>query len=160
LTRFVPPKDDARTEEAPVQITITGRSLLRGLLALLVAAAVVWGGVATYLLLTSGDGFSDQIDPERYQAVFLQNGQVYFGHLEDAGDFLRLRQAFFIEEVPPPEEEDEPQPPTRQVRPVTEEFHQPEGSIFFPKETVLRVDNLSPESEVALAIDRVLTGEA
>ncbi|MGH2722705.1 MAG: hypothetical protein ACRDI0_00290 [Actinomycetota bacterium] len=114
--------------------------------------------MATYLLLASGDGLSDRIDPGRYQAVFLQNGQVYFGRLEDAGAFLELRDAFFIEEVPAGAEGDERQPPVRQVRPVSEEFHQPEGSIFFPKETVLRVDNLSPDSEVALAIDRVREG--
>jgi hypothetical protein len=135
------------------EIRITGATVRRALLGMLLVAAVgglAWGG---WLLLRS-DPFGGYVDPDRYQAVYLVNGQVYFGHLEDAGDELYLvQEAFFIAEVPG---EGEGAPPIQQVRSVREEFHQPDGDILIPKQAVIRVDNLTPDSEVALAIDRVL----
>jgi hypothetical protein len=85
--------------------------------------------------------------------VFLVDGRVYFGHLEAGGDYFYLLQhAFFIEEIPDPEGE----VPARQVRPITEEFHQPEGSVLIAgDQVVVVVQNLRPNSEVAEAIDQV-----
>ena len=139
-----------------MQITITGRTITRVLLGLLIAA--VLGGLAwgAFTLLRPGDPIGNRVDPDRYQAVFLQGGQIYFGHLREAPDgFFELRDAFFIREIPG---ENEEAPPTQEVRPVTEEFHQPDGHLLFPREVIVRVDNLAPDSEVALAIDRVRQG--
>jgi hypothetical protein len=48
--------------------------------------------------LLSGCGGSDLKFATEYQAVFLDNGQVFFGKLEDAGaPFLTLRDVFYVQ---------------------------------------------------------------
>jgi hypothetical protein len=48
--------------------------------------------------LLSGCGGSDPKFATEYQAVFLDNGQVFFGKLEDAGaPFLTLRDVFYVQ---------------------------------------------------------------
>jgi hypothetical protein len=111
---------------------------------------LAWG---SYLLIHPDDPFGGEIDPSRFQAVFLVNEQVYFGRLEKGdGRFYVLREAFFLQEVPG----EQGKPPTKQVRSVAEEFHQPDRDILIPPEAVVRVDNLHPRSQVASAIQRVL----
>jgi hypothetical protein len=152
----VPRADDSegpgsRWRWAPFELTITGQTIRRVLLGLIIGAAL--GGLIYLLvLLLASDPFGGLVNPGRYQAVFLSDGRVYFGNLEEGGeDFYELRNAFFIEEIPGPEGE----APTRQVRPVTEEFQQPEGSVLIAKDQVVVVENLRPDSDVAEAIDRV-----
>jgi hypothetical protein len=50
------------------------------------------------LLLLSGCGFSDDLQfPTEYQAVFLDNGQVFFGRLQKTNsNFLLLRDVYYI----------------------------------------------------------------
>lgn len=136
------------------QLTITGQTIRRILLGLLIGA-VLGGLVWLFLiLLEPDDPFADVVDERRYQAVFLVNGSVYFGKLSDASDELyELRQAFFIQEVPG---EAEDAPTTQQVRPISTEFHQPENRMLITKSEVVLIENLLPDSEVAAAIDRVL----
>jgi len=50
--------------------------------------------------LLSGCGGSDLKFPTEYQAVFLDNGQVFFGRLEASGPaYLTLRDVFYIQRV-------------------------------------------------------------
>jgi hypothetical protein len=92
------------------------------------------------------------VDPSRYQAVFLADGRVYFGRLTDVGDLYELRDAFYIQEFPG---EGEEAPPTQQVKRLSTEFHEPEDRMLINPEFVVLIENLAPDSEVALAIDRV-----
>lgn len=137
----------------PVQLTISGRAIGRVLLGILIGAALgglVWLGM---LLFGSDDGFGEGVDPERWQAVSLSSGQLFFGHLVEAGDdFYELQDAYFIQETPPAEEG---AAPGQEVRPITQQLHQPEQSMLLAKEFVVRVENLRPDSDVAEAIERV-----
>lgn len=139
------------------QITITGATVRRVLLGLLIG--LVLGGLAWIALfwIRPEDPFAGAVDADRWQAVFLSNGQVYFGHLTVASDeFYDLREAFYIRESPPAEEG---QPPTREVRALSTEFHQPENRMLIRKEEVLFVENLRPDSDVAEAIERARTAD-
>lgn len=139
------------------QVTITGATIRRVLLGLLIG--LLLGGLAWFAVswLRPEDPFAGAVDTDRWQAVFLSNGQVYFGHLTVASDeFYELREAFYIRESPPAEEG---QPPTREVRALSSEFHQPENRMLIRKEEVLLVENLRPDSDVAEAIERAVTAE-
>jgi hypothetical protein len=139
------------------QVTIAGATVRRILLGLLIG--LLLGGLAWFVLLwvRPEDPFAGAVDTDRWQAVFLSNGQVYFGHLRVASDeFYELREAFYIRESPPTEEG---QPPTREVKALSSEFHQPENRMLIRKDEVLFVENLRPDSDVAEAIERVLTAD-
>ena len=140
-----------------LQVTISGAAVRRILLGLLIGLFL--GGLAWFVLLWVGpeDPFAGAVDSDRWQAVFLSNGQVYFGHLTVASDeFYELGEAFYIRESPPAEEG---QPPTREVKALSSEFHQPENRMLIRKDEVLFVENLRPDSDVAEAIERVLTAD-
>jgi hypothetical protein len=65
-------------------------ALLAGITALIVAIAG--------LLSLGGIGESKLVDKERYQAVFLNNGQVYFGHIKALNDdFVKLDSIYYLQ---------------------------------------------------------------
>lgn len=135
------------------ELRITGQTVRRALLGVLIGAAL--GGLIWLLVvfLSPTDPFAGLVDERRYQAVFLDDGRVYFGDLTEASDeFFELRNAFYIQEIPGETEED---PTTQQVRPISTEFHQPENRMLISRDDVVLVENLAPDSEVAAAIDRV-----
>jgi hypothetical protein len=137
------------------QVTITGSVIRRVLLGLVIG--LLLGGLAWLVLswVRPEDPFAGVIDEDRWQAVFLSNGQVYFGHLTVASDeFYELSEAFYIRESPPTEED---QPSIREVRALSTEFHQPENRMLIRQDEVLFVENLRPDSDVAEAIERTLT---
>lgn len=104
------------------------------------------------------------------QAVFLTNGQVYFGHLSRYGmDYWKLEGVYYpsqiTEQVPAPEQpkdtptkKGEPEAPktVAQTRTVlmklSQEVHQPENALFIPRVNILYWENLSPASSVAKTI--------
>src|SRR5438105_2734627 len=136
----------------PLQVTITRRTMGRVLLGILIGGAVgglVWLGLVAF----GGNGaFGGRVDPNRWQAVFLSNGEVYYGHLVEAGDdFYELREAYFVVQAPAAQKGS---PPTQQVRPITQQFQNPEQFMLVSKRFVVKVENLSPDSQVTKAIDR------
>src|SRR5438105_13883220 len=115
----------------PVQVTITRDAVRRVLLGVLVGAVVgglVWLGI---FLAGGNDPFGGRVDPTRWQAVFLSNGEVYYGHLVAAGDdFYELRDAYFVVQAPAAQKG---APPTQQVRPIAQQFQNPEQSMLVAK---------------------------
>ena len=135
-------------------VTITGATVRRVLLGLRLLVGAALGGLVygAVVLLRLEDPFGPAWSVNRWQAVFLSNGQVYFGHLRVASEeFYELRDAFFIQKVPG----EEGQPPKRKVRPLSSEFHGPEDRMLIRRDDALRVEKLRPGSDVAEAIERV-----
>ena len=88
----------------------------------------------------------------RYQAVFLANGQTYFGHLRDRiGPYVKIEDAYYIQSVP----NADPDKPadSKFVRRGTE-LHKPEPWILIPRSALLFVEDLRPESPVAQFMDK------
>ncbi|MGH2684690.1 MAG: hypothetical protein ACRDJP_04400 [Actinomycetota bacterium] len=134
-----------------MQINVNGRMIGRILVGILLGAAIGW---LVWISIRPEPPFDGTVDPDRFQAVFLENDRVYFGHLEEAGDdFYLLTDAFFIEEMPAQTED---QPPVREVVSVREEFQGPDDEMLVAIEDVVLIQNLRPDSEVAEAIERVL----
>ena len=90
----------------------------------------------------------------RYQAVFLANGQTYFGHyLDRLGPYVKVENAFYITQEPTVEEGQTPE--SRIIRRGSE-LHQPLPFVLIPKSAILFVEDLRPDSQVALFMDREL----
>jgi hypothetical protein len=84
-----------------------------------------------------------------YQAVYLINGQAYFGRLEDLGtQYPVLRDVYYIQNQTDPE--------TKQVKNVLvkrgREWHAPDRMIL-NRDHVLLIEPVKPGSQVAKLID-------
>lgn len=90
----------------------------------------------------------------RYQAVFLANGQTYFGHyLDRLGPYVKVENAFYITQAPTAEEGQTPE--SRIIR-RGNELHQPQPFVLIPKTAILFVEDLRQDSQVAAFMDREL----
>ena len=90
----------------------------------------------------------------RYQAVFLANGQTYFGRYYDRlGPYAKVESAFYIASQPTAEEGQTPE--SRLIRRGSE-LHEPLPFVLIPKSAILFVEDLRADSQVALFMDREL----
>ncbi len=90
----------------------------------------------------------------RYQAVFLSNGQTYFGHyVERLGPYAKIENAFYIQQTPAANENEAAS--SKIVR-RGNELHQPEPVVLLPKSAILFVEDLRADSSVAQFMDREL----
>ena len=88
----------------------------------------------------------------KYQAVFLTNGQTYFGrYLDRLGPYTKIEDAFYIQQQPAQQEGQTGE--LKLVRRGTE-LHQPDAVMLVPKSSILFVEDLRPESQVAQFMDK------
>ena len=99
----------------------------------------------------------------KWQAVFLTNDQVYFGHLSQYGmNYWKLDDAHYIkvakasvDAIPDaknskPNQDQQPQMENRAtLMKVSQDVHQPEGTLYIPKEHILFWQDLQANSNVA-----------
>ncbi len=104
------------------------------------------------------------------QAVFLTNGQVYFGNLSRFGmDYWKLDNVYYphqiTEQVPAPIQQNETQKKNgesetpimmEQTRTIlvklSQEAHQPDDTLFIPRANILFWENMSASSSVSQTI--------
>jgi hypothetical protein len=109
--------------------------------------------MATFLVVRWWD-FTLPAFGARYQAVFLANGQTYFGHyLDRLGPYVKIENAFYITQAPTAEEGQTPE--SRIIRRGSE-LHQPLPFVLIPKSAILFVEDLRQDSQVAGFMDREL----
>lgn len=129
------------------------------------------------------------LDESKYYAVFLTNGQVYFGHLKNYGtENPELNDIYYLQlaQSPQPTEgekkegeqaqttEQQPQvegQPIKQQNQQAEEqkgltliklgqeLHGPEDSMIINKEQILFIEQLKADGQVVKAIERYKKGE-
>ncbi|MGA8573257.1 MAG: hypothetical protein ACLP7A_09205 [Desulfobaccales bacterium] len=89
--------------------------------------------------------------PTEYQAIFLDNGQVFFGRLQDDGSsYLTLRDVFYIKR--------EASPDKKEVKSILvkrgSEWHAPDFMRINSRHIVF-IEPVAPDSQVALLIREV-----
>ena len=91
-----------------------------------------------------------------YQAVFLTNGQVYFGHLSVSGRWLKLTSIYYLN-VPQSTQTTDQQLKQTQQKPelikLGNELHGPEDVMYIEKDKVLFWENMKDDSQVVKAIN-------
>ena len=91
----------------------------------------------------------------RYQAVFLTNGQTYFGRYVDRiGPYVKVEGAYYIQQTPTATEQQPQQPPESKLIRRGNELHQPLPVVLIPKTAILFVEDLTPDSAVAQFMTR------
>ena len=121
--------------------------IIVGIVALLLLSAIL-----TLMFLTG-----DKPKTDRYQAVFLDNNQVFFGKLKNTtGKYLTLEEAYYTKAAELPADATAEQKAATEnnvsLVKVGSEVYGPENVLKIRSEQVLFWQNLSADSKVAKAI--------
>ena len=117
-----------------------------------VAAIVIWWGLVTAGVLSTGDFPTP--DSTRWQAVFLTNDQVYFGRLENLDrSYIRLTHVYYLRAAEDLQKISGGQNQNLNLVKLGGELHGPEDAIYIPKDKVQFWENLVPTSQVVKAIE-------
>ena len=109
---------------------------------------------ATFAFVRWWDFTMPTLGSARYQAVFLANGQTYFGHYIDRlGPYAKIEDAFYIQQTPAADDQSTPE--SKIVRRGSE-LHQPLPSVLIPKSAILFIEDLRPDAGVGQFMDREL----
>jgi hypothetical protein len=142
---------------------------LKGLITLIVVLIIIGGGV--YLLATFtgiGSGLVTTIGPKaEWQAVFLGNGQVYFGKVAKMNkDFLVLKNIYYLQVIDKKDTIGQPndvqQQPEQQLTLIKlgNEIHGPTDEMLINSNQVVIVEDLKDDSRVVQAIKDYLNSQA
>lgn len=120
----------------------------------LLLGAIVFGVWSLYRTSTAAN-----IDTSKYQAVFLTNGQVYFGKLQSLnGSYMKLTDIFYLQATDttdganPQETTDEGS--DVQLIKLGSEIHAPNDEMIIGKEQILFFENLKKDGSVSQSIDK------
>lgn len=107
------------------------------------------------LMYLGGSNEARMIDKSKYQAVFLNNGQVYFGKVKDINsNHLDLRDIFYLnvnQQVQP--SDNQPAQANISLVKLGCELHGPADQMIVNREQVTFWENLREEGQVTKAID-------
>lgn len=145
-------------------------SVFKGIITLVAFLVIVVGGI--YLIKTFGNSISGPkytFDSE-YQAVFLTNGQVYFGKAVDGGlDSIVLRDIYYLQVVSQPLQgtqevgEDDSLPAAEDdnqrltLVKLGNELHGPKDVMYINRDHVVLMEDLRDDSRVIQAIKEYQT---
>ncbi len=134
----------------------SSRKTLGLVIGLVVAIALVVVGLVVWQTKSAGAGGISGIEEDKYQAVFLTNGQVYFGDLTASGkEYVELSNVYYLQvqqEVQPAAEKTGEQPQVSLTK-LGNELHGPTDMMHVSKDQVLFWENLKDDSTVVKAIN-------
>lgn len=133
-----------------------------------VALKVYFGGlamrlgivfVASAIILGGGVAYLQRPTPAKnlYQAVFLTNGQVYFGHLKNAETKNPvLTNIYYLQSTPqnPQQGSNQQQQPQLSLVKLGKELHGPEDKMVLKGDQILFWEDLKNDSKVVQAINQ------
>lgn len=95
------------------------------------------------------------VKSKQYQALFLTNGQVYFGHLASTGgDYVKLSDIYYlqVQQQVQPKDQSQAQQPQISLAKLGGELHGPEDTMYVSRQQVLFWENLKTDGKVVKAI--------
>ena len=117
-------------------------------------------GVVGWFVWSNSKTSTTGIDSSKYQAVFLSNGQIYFGKLESFDDeYFRLTTGYSAQATTSEDGEAKTGSAATnnsdvQLIRLGDEVYGPENAIFITKQQVLHFENLKEDSKVTQLIDQ------
>ena len=139
------------------------------IISLIIASLVITASLGVGLFKTTKTQES-LVKEAQYQAVFLANGQVYFGRLSDINKpYVRLHDIYYlqVEQQIQPDQQD-PNAPVDQnsqaqqrisLAKLGNELHGPEDMMFIDRGQIVFWENLKDEGQVANAIADYVNGQ-
>lgn len=130
------------------------RQIILTLLYIVIAAAVVFAVVSTkgFGLINKSTSTSD------WQAVFLDNGQVYFGHLSgQTGQFATMTNIYYLQVDQQTDlqkgKDTSATPPKLSLIKLGNELHGPQDKMTINRDHILFIENMKSDSKVVSAIE-------
>lgn len=123
-------------------------------IAVVVLALLIAGGIAAWMKFAP----STAVNPEKYQAVFLINDQVYFGKIDSiSSDTLVMKNIYYLQSSSTQQDVGQATSETKDQSNVSlvklgDELHAPEDSMQINMDQVLFWENLRDEGKVSQAI--------
>jgi hypothetical protein len=91
------------------------------------------------------------------QAVFLSNGQVYFGNIIEVNkDFLVLKNIYYLKEQSKLSPEEQTDDKKISIIKLGDELHGPEDKMYISRNQVLFYENMKNSSKINEAIKKYL----
>jgi hypothetical protein len=134
-----------------------GKIILGVVLGLIVVILAVWLGLTA----------SKSLATSEYQAVFLSNGQVYFGKMTNTGNWTVLKDVYYLQVTQNLQDaasgnsntaptgtannNQATQPEIKLVK-LGSELHGPEDAMYIAKDKILFWENMKSDSKVMQAI--------
>jgi hypothetical protein len=130
------------------------RKLIAIVVGVLVIVALVIGAM---LFSKSGNSASSaKVDTAKYQAIFLTNGQVYFGKLSDVDNgYVNIKDVYYLQvqqAVQPADTKSNSEQPKVSLTKLGNELHGPTDEMHISRSQVLFWENLKGDSTVVKAI--------
>ncbi len=149
-----------RTQPAPAQaelpVATSGNGFLSKILAVtLLIAALLFIGVYAGRIVSSATADAG-IKGKQFQAVFLTNGQVYFGQLSNVdSSYVKLKSIYYLQVQQTVQPKDSTSAANNQQVSLAKlggELHGPEDTMYISRAQVLFWENLKGDGKVAKAI--------
>lgn len=128
------------------------------LLAVIVVLIILLGLGGAYMWQKKSSNALAAVQSEHYQAVFLTNGQVYFGKIAGGTEkYLTLTNIYYLQAPQQPVQPDkqgaqQQQPTQLTVVKLGGELHGPMDAMYISRDQVLFWENLKDDGKVVQAI--------
>lgn len=153
---------DARQSQAAAQTTTQANpvnhrkanKLSRGMrfasIALLFSATILVVALVLYVVFGGPKNEQDYVDKTKYQAIFLNGGQVYFGHVQNMNEkYIKLSDIYYlsVSQQVQPDQKDNKSDQQQQITLVRLgcELHRPQNSMLINREQVIFWENLKDD---------------
>ena len=108
--------------------------------------------VLALLIIRVWDFTIPRVGAARYQAVFLENGQTWFGHYRDRlGPYAAMESVYYVQTKA---SQDPDVPTTSQLIKRGNELHAPDPRLLIPKTAILFIEDLRDDSPIAKYMDQ------
>ena len=124
------------------------------LVVMLIITSIVTCAYLVTRLATAG-AYGNDIKTKQFQALFLTNGQVYFGHLAGINNgYVKLTDIFYlqVQQQVQPGSSSNTQNPNVSLAKLGNELHGPEDAMYVSRDQVLFWENLKNSGKVVQAI--------
>lgn len=125
---------------------------------LLIVGIVVVLGLAFWFFWNNTNSASKIIDPEKYQAVYLTDGNYYYGKLTDKNDeYFQLTDVYYLTQGQAGTESEGGAGESTKLELVTlsSMVHSPENQMTILKDHVVFFENIKSDGDVAKIIQDI-----
>ncbi len=124
--------------------------------ALLFSGTILVVALLWFVVLGSPSSEGKFVEKDKFQAVFLNGGQVYFGNIRDLNDsYLRISDIYYLrvnQQVQPDQKDSQQAQSDISLVKLGCELHGPADEMLVNREQVIFWENLKDDGQVAKAV--------
>jgi len=156
-------KQNTETFSEMANVTASKSGVVGKLLvvSLIIVSIAITAFVGYAIVRGVGDG--NQIKSDKYQAVFLTDGQIYFGKLTSLGTkYATLEDIYYLQvqqQVQPDRSTDSATKQQVSLAKLGNELHGPEDMMHINVDQILFWENLKADGQVVTAINKFVSGD-